>query len=136
MTALTTARNTQQRLPGFRSFPVKGGVRIFPGAQVAVDASGRAVPMTAAIGLRGVGCAQEEYDNRLGADGDLIAEVPAGVFVFANSTSTDAITKADIGSDCYGVDDQTVAKTSATNTRSIAGKVFDVTSEGVSVNFF
>lgn len=135
MAALTKGRNTPERLPARREFPVKAGVRIFQGAQVAVDASGRAVPMTTATGLRGVGRAEAEYDNRLGSDGSLTAVVATGTFVFANSASADAITKADIGADCYGVDDQTVAKTSATNTRSIAGKVFDVTSEGVSVTY-
>lgn len=136
MAALTKGRNTQERLAGRRQFPVKAGVRIFPGAQAAVDASGRAVPMTTALGLKGVGRAEAEYDNRLGADGAIQATVSAGVFVFANSAGADEITKADIGADCYGVDDQTVAKTSATNTRSVAGKVFDVTSEGVSVSYF
>ena len=57
------------------------------------------------------------------------------VACFANSAAADAITLADIGADCYIVDDQTVAKTSATNTRSVAGKVFDVDAEGVWVDF-
>lgn len=135
MAALTKGRNTPERLPGFRDFPVKGGVQVFPGALAAVDASGRMVPMTTAVGLRGVGRAEALYDNRTGADGAMRGRAAAGVFVFANSAGADEITKADIGNDCYGVDDQTVAKTSATNTRSVAGKVFDVTAEGVSVKF-
>ena len=49
--------------------------------------------------------------------------------------SADAITLADVGSDCYIVDDQTVAKTNGTNTRSVAGKVFDVDADGVWVDF-
>lgn len=48
----------------------------------------------------------------------------------------DAIALADIGSDCYIVDDQTVAKTSGSATRSVAGKIFDVDAAGVWVNFF
>lgn len=43
---------------------------------------------------------------------------------FGNSASTDLIAAAQVGSDCYLVDDQTVAKTSATSTRSIAGRVW------------
>lgn len=135
MAALTSGRNTQERLPGIRDFPLKGAVQVFAGALAAVDASGRLVPMTTALGLRGVGRSEATYDNRLGADGAMTGRVGAGVYVFANSAGADEIAKADIGNDCYGVDDQTVAKTSATNTRSIAGKVFDVTAEGVSVKF-
>ena len=38
---------------------------------------------------------------------------------FANSAAADAITLADVGADCYMVDDQTVAKTHGGNTRSV-----------------
>ena len=37
---------------------------------------------------------------------------------FANSASGDLITAAEVGSDCYIVDDQTVAKTNGSSTRS------------------
>ena len=36
-----------------------------------------------------------------------------------------------MGSDCYIVDDQTVAKTNGTNTRSVAGKIIAVDADGV-----
>ena len=58
-----------------------------------------------------------------------------GVFRVGNSSAGDAITKADIGAACYIVDDQTVAKTSGTNTRSPAGIVDGVDSLGVWVRF-
>ena len=54
---------------------------------------------------------------------------------FANSAATDAITLADIGKDCFIVDDQTVAKTDGSGTRSRAGRVFDVDADGVWVEF-
>ena len=54
----------------------------------------------------------------------------AGTFAFANSASGDLIARADIGNDCYIVDDQTVAKTNGSSTRSIAGKVYDVDADG------
>jgi len=41
------------------------------------------------------------------------------------------IAAAEIGTYCYIVDDQTVAKTDGTATRSSAGKVFDVDAQGV-----
>ena len=40
-----------------------------------------------------------------------------------------------MGSDCYIVDDQTVAKTNGGATRCVAGKVWDVDAEGVWVEF-
>jgi hypothetical protein len=51
-----------------------------------------------------------------------------------NSSDADAISTANIGADCYIVDDQTVALTNGTNTRSVAGKIFDVDSAGVWVD--
>ena len=45
------------------------------------------------------------------------------------------IAAADIGNNCYVVDDQTVAKTNGTNSRSVAGKVHDVDAIGVWVDF-
>lgn len=54
-----------------------------------------------------------------------------GSFRFENSAAADAITLADIGSVAYAVDDQTVARTSATNTRSPAGVIDDVDEYGV-----
>ena len=43
----------------------------------------------------------------------------------------DLIAQADVGADCYIVDDQTVAKTNGTNTRSVAGKIIAVDADGV-----
>ena len=53
----------------------------------------------------------------------------------AQVTAADAITLADIGKDCFIVDDQTVAKTDGAGTRSRAGRVFDVDADGVWVDF-
>jgi len=47
---------------------------------------------------------------------------------YVNSASTDQITAADLLKDVYAVDDQTVAKTSGSSTRSIAGRVWKVDS--------
>jgi hypothetical protein len=82
-----------------------------------------------------MGRAKETVDNSSGSAGDLNVEIEKGIFRFANSSSTDEITRADIGSNCYIVDDQTVAKTSGSSTRSVAGKIFDVDSLGVWVDF-
>lgn len=131
--ALTEARKTSSRSGDVRRLPVKADTLILQGAMVALD-GGYACPVRAATGLVGLGCALATVDNRNGADGALAIDVEAGVFRYANKAD-DALTIADIGDDAYGVDDETVAKTSATNTRSAIGKVFDVDADGVWVRF-
>lgn len=129
--ALTKDRNTVRRDGVQYSDPVAAATRIFAGSLVCLNAAGNAVPGSTSTTLKARGVAQEHVDNRDGAIGDQRVETRRGVFPFANSTSTDEITRADIGASAYIVDDQTVAKTSATNTRSIAGVIRDVDSNGV-----
>ncbi|WP_339729798.1 hypothetical protein [uncultured Pseudomonas sp.] len=129
--ALTKDRNTVRRDGVQYSDPVAAATRIFAGSLLCLNAAGNAVPGSTSATLKARGVAQEHVDNRDGAAGDLRVESRRGVFPFANSTSTDEITRADIGASAYIVDDQTVAKTSATNTRSIAGVIRDVDSNGV-----
>ncbi len=135
MAALTGDRNTARRDGEILSMGVAAAKKIYAGALVARDANGYATPGAVATTLRGAGRAEAQADNSSGADGDIPVEVRKGVFKFANSAAADEITAADIGNDCYIVDDQTVAKTDGTGTRSVAGKVFDVESDGVWVKF-
>lgn len=131
MVALTKDRNTVRRDGVQFNDPVAGATRIFAGSIVCLNAAGNAVPGSPSATLKARGVAQEQVDNRDGAAGALRIETRRGVFPFANSASADEITRADIGADAYIVDDQTVAKTSATNTRSVAGVIRDVDSNGV-----
>ena len=82
-----------------------------------------------------MGVAIEPANNTAGAAGDVRVKVRKGVWLMANSASTDQITLADIEADCFIVDDQTVAKTSNSAARSVAGKVHDVDASGVWVRF-
>ncbi len=131
MAALTADRNTPTRSGDRRAFPVKASTKIFAGALVCIDASGRAVPGSTATGLVAVGRSPKPYDNSAGADGAIKAEIERGIFRFDNSASGDAIAVTDIGATCFVVDDQTVAKTNGSSTRSAAGTVFDVDALGV-----
>lgn len=135
MAALTADRNTPRRDGETVTLPVKGTKKIYAGALAARDSGGYATPGATATGLYGIGRAEAQADNSGGADGAINVDVRKGVFRFANSSGADEITRANIGSDCYIVDDQTVAKTDGTATRSIAGNVFDVDSDGVWVKF-
>ncbi len=135
MSALTADRNTPRRDGLELSLGVAATTKIYGGSIVCRNASGYAVPGSTATTLKALGIAQELVDNSAGAAGDKSIRVRKGTYRFGNSASTDAITDADIGNDCYIVDDQTVAKTDGTSTRSVAGKVHDVDADGVWVTF-
>lgn len=131
MTALSSDRNVNRRSCGRRVFPVAASVVLFAGALVAINASGYAVPGSTATTLKGVGVATGRVDNSAGTAGALSVEVSGACWPFKNSASTDAITRADIGKTVYIVDDQTVALTSGSSTRSLAGgQVWDVDVDG------
>lgn len=134
MTALATERDTRERNGSLLTLGVAAAKKMYAGALAARDASGNATPGATATTLRGVGRVRETVDNSAGAAGDVTVDIDKGIFAFANSAGADEITRADIGDDCYIVDDQTVAKTDGTATRSVAGKVFDVDSAGVWVD--
>ena len=129
--ALTKDRDTHRREGVQNSDPVAAATRIFAGSLVCLNASGFAVPGATATTLTARGRAEHQVDNRDGAAGDLMVETRRGVFRFDNSAATDEITRADILSECYIVDDQTVAKTDGTSTRSVAGIIQDVDEAGV-----
>ena len=131
MTAATKNRNTPSRLALRRGALVAAAVHCFAGAIAVRNAGGYVAPASTATGLIALGVFQAEYDNTDGVNGAITAEYERGVFRFDNSATTDEITSADIGKVCYLVDDQTVAKTSDTSTRSVAGLVDDVDDLGV-----
>jgi hypothetical protein len=131
MAALNKDRNAPRRAGDLLSDPVAAATVIYAGALVCLNAAGNAVPGATATDLKPRGVATSRADNAAGAAGDALVESEPGVHRFENSAAGDLIARADIGADCYIVDDQTVAKTSATNTRSIAGKIVDVDSVGV-----
>jgi hypothetical protein len=137
MAAATKDRDTQQRAGQGRAFPVAASTVLFAGVIACVNASGQLVNGATATTLKCVGVTRARIDNGAGAAGAVQGEAWGGVYgPFDNSASTDQIARADIGADCWIVDNQTVAKTNGTNTRSVAGKVWDVDADGrVWVNF-
>ena len=130
MTALTAARNTPERAGDVVGYPVKASVKPILGG-IAVLNAGYAAPGTTATGLIAIGRFEETVDNTAGSNGDVSVQVKRGTFKFGNSSAGDLIAQADVGADCYIVDDQTVAKTNGTNTRSVAGKIIAVDADGV-----
>ena len=129
MAALTADRNTVRREIEVRSEPVKASTKIYGGSIVMLDASGWAVPATAAVSLIPAGIATGQADNSAGANGDKNVECRFGAFKLGNG---DTITKADIGKLAFAFDDQTVKKAAAG--LSPIGTIVDVDSDGVWVD--
>lgn len=135
MAALTKGRDTKTRSGDVSEWPVKGATKLYQGSLAAVNATGLVVPMSTALGLVGAGRVETAVDNSAGTDGTEKARIGRGIYQFGNSAAADLITLSDVGKTCYGVDDQTVAKTDGGGTRSPAGKIHDVDAGGVWVKF-
>jgi len=115
---------------GFLVLPVAEDTRIYAGALVAVNATGYAVPGATATDLKAAGRAEEQLDNLGGAAGAKSIKVRRGVFQFKND-AVDPVGAAHVLDDCYIVDDETVAATDGTSSRSAAGKVLGIDPSGV-----
>lgn len=135
MAALTAGRLTPRREGDIIEQAVAASTTILAGAMVMRAANGYLLEGQTDTGLVGVGVAEKDADNGSGSAGDITARVRPGVYRMGNSTSSDAITIAEIGDVCFAVDDQTVAKTDGSSARSPAGIIADVDSNGVWVRF-
>jgi hypothetical protein len=142
MTALAIERLTKFAgvLPSRGTAGIKANTRVFKGSMVGLDSAGRAMPAGLLAGgtTGAVGKASSTVDNRTGSDlgGSADAadvEIEYGVFAWNNSAAADEIATDDVGKVCYVVDDNTVALTSDTDTRAIAGYVTEVRGDQVYV---
>lgn len=129
--ALSADRNTPMKDGELVNVPVATNVKIYAGALVALNASGYATPGAVATNLTYLGRAEEQVDNTGGADGAKTVNVRRKKAFKWKNHGADAIVQADLGKTCYIVDDETVAKTDGTATRSAAGKVVGLDSDGV-----
>ncbi len=134
MAALTADRKTARRNGKANVYPVSAAAVCFAGGMVGINTSGFAVAASAIATLKVVGICQEQVTGA-SPNGTSLVTVFRDPAYLANSTAGDLITLADVGADCYAADDQTVAKTSATNTRPRAGKIINVDANGVLVEF-
>jgi hypothetical protein len=129
--ALTADRNTAMKEGGLISVPVAASVKIFAGGLVAASATGYATPGAVATTLTALGRAEEYVDNSAGAAGAKTVQIRRkNAFKFKNHAA-DLVVQSDLGKTCYIVDDETVAKTNGTSTRSAAGIVLGVEADGV-----
>ncbi|MBA4784133.1 MAG: hypothetical protein H2045_13055 [Rhizobiales bacterium] len=128
--ATNSERGTKRRFGQAFSYPLKAGAKINKGAVVALQ-NGLAIAGIAAANLTVVGVAAFTADNSAGGDAATAVNVLRDTFFLENAAGADGITAADIGRDCFLVDDETVAKTNAANTRSRAGRIDHVEPGGV-----
>ncbi|MDP3875855.1 MAG: hypothetical protein Q8Q50_02630 [Methylobacter sp.] len=128
--ALAKDRHTPARSGQQFTYPLAAAL-VYAGSIGVINASGYLTKGATATGLKCVGRISGQVDNSAGNAGDVTGNVENGVFQWANSAAGDAITLAEVGTVCYIVDDQTVAKTSGGGTRSPAGIIEDVDSGGV-----
>jgi hypothetical protein len=115
-----------------RVFGVGADEVIYQGALVAIDsADGFLYAGAASTTLIAVGHALEAVDATGLADGVATCRVSTHAARWNNSAAADEITATDIGATVYIVDDETVALTDGTGTRSAAGVVYQVDADGV-----
>lgn len=127
--ALSADRGTPERAGDVYEFTPNSGAVIYRGALVALNAGGFLVPGSTSTTLKAVGRAETGTADINAPTGRV--KVRRGVFRFKNSASSDAITDADWGANVYIVDDETVAKTNGSTTRSVAGICRGVDADGV-----
>lgn len=137
MAALIAARDTRRvgdQFPhGPKAHPVLTNTVIYGGSIVCTNAAGFAVPGAVATTLKAVGVAVGTVNNNPGASGAKSVEAMVGEFYFNNATAGDLITQADVGNQCWILDDNTVAKTDGSAARSVAGVITAVDAYGVAV---
>lgn len=129
--ALAADRDTPMKDGELIQVPVAASVKIYAGALVAANATGFATPGAVATTLTYLGRAESQVDNSTGAAGAKMVLVRRKkAFKFKNHAA-DLVVQADLGKPCYIVDDETVAKTNGTATRSAAGTVVGIDADGV-----
>lgn len=137
MAATTGPRNTRERGDYYHSEEqfAKTTLVFNNGAMGAVDATGYLIPAITSTTIKRtcrINVSPERTVSTVGvASGAKKIKIEFGQFFWGNSAAADAIAQADVGNLCYVVDDQTVAKTDGTGTRSVAGRIMEVETGGV-----
>lgn len=134
MTALAKGRPITEERWTTHTFTLTSGKKAWKNGSACIDTTtGKVVPGAPSLTLKYIGLFAADVDATLGDTPVLIYLVDEiAIIWFANSASSDAVSAANLGSDCYVVDDQTVGLLRAG--RSTAGIVWAVdTVKGVAV---
>ncbi|MDH5184888.1 MAG: hypothetical protein OEX12_13480 [Gammaproteobacteria bacterium] len=128
---LTADRNTPMKDGEIIPVALAAGAKVYAGGIAVANATGYGAPGSVATTLTYLGRFEEQVDNSAGIDGAKSALVRRGkAFKFKNEAA-DLVTQASLGKVCYIVDDETVALTDGVGTRSAAGVVVGIDSDGV-----
>lgn len=124
--ASTAERSTRKFLTESYSLPVAASVNCIKGTLAGLTVGGTVRPGdTLANGcVEVIGMFSRNANNTSGAASAINAEVDTGAFWFKNNSSD--IAAADIGADCYVVDNDTVSISSNTFARVRAGTILAV----------
>ncbi|MBA2686856.1 MAG: hypothetical protein H0U64_02025 [Gemmatimonadaceae bacterium] len=138
MAALTANRDTLEMASAHSQLHSEIGTdatQYYKGGIICVSTvTGKMVKGTTATTLIAIGRCEENVLTGTSNTREINAR--SGTFKFGNSSAADLIAADDIGKACYIVDDQTVALTDGTGTRSRAGIIEKVAADGgVYVNF-
>lgn len=131
MTAITTDRNTPYKDAQLLVVKLAAGAAVLAGTMAVANADGFSEMATLADDLTYLGRFEEAVDNSTGDDGDKTALVRRHKAFCWENHGADLVTQTSLGQLCYIVDNQTVAATDGTGTRSAAGIVLVIDAEGV-----
>ncbi len=151
MTALTASQpRTALAEHIFNYYPVAASTTIYQGAMVVLNYLGQLIPAASSLQghMRVVGVASgrvqpgshgptDANDATAVSAGDYDAEIETGRFSFANGSTanggaaTDTIVAADIGSNAYAIDDNTVSRDSLDGNRACVGRILDIQDDGL-----
>ena len=128
MSALAAARtNLANKGPIFFTLGIKAAASqtVYNGALAMVNTAGKLVPGATTAGCRVVGVVDLGTKNSVVTALDDVITVKAGIFAFANGSSSDTCTDADNLNDVYVLDDQTVSRAPGAG-RPIAGQLIKI----------
>lgn len=125
-----------QAIPCYGGGGVKTNEVIKRGWLVATDTNGLLVELVTATGLIAAGIALEDIDMTGLTTGSKSIRTRIGVIEAFNSGGADELDNGDMGAPVFGVDNQTVAKTSGGGTRSQVGVMHGLNTETGKVRVF
>ena len=124
-------RNTPMKDTEIIPVPIAASTKVEAGKIAVANANGYGAEGSTATTLTYLGRYDETVDNTGGGNGAKTALVRRGKAFKWKNSGTDAVTQARLGKTVYIEDDETVAATDGTSTRSAAGICVGVDSDGV-----
>jgi hypothetical protein len=126
-----TDRNTPYKDAEMVALPVAANGICTAGRIATVNSSGSTLNGAAALLRTAMGRYEETVDNTGGANGAKTALIRRNKAFRWKNSGSDPVTQASVGKVCYIADSETVAATNGSNTRSAAGTVVEIDTDGV-----